>query len=133
MGFASCSFLYKFNVTQKNREEKRCKASIFFSVNVYLVDYRKLIIAVNIVEPAMAISINQTTTLVTLENVLVFLSFIDSTHPYSLLTLVYIVLQKSATKILQKVSFFKPSNDKNTCYCCDNCNPKKGICSIGEG
>ncbi|OJG75494.1 hypothetical protein RV12_GL001297 [Enterococcus quebecensis] len=37
--------------------------------------------AVNTVEPAMAISINQTTIFVTLEKVLVFLSFIDSTHP----------------------------------------------------
>ncbi|OJG93075.1 hypothetical protein RV15_GL002209 [Enterococcus silesiacus] len=42
-----------------------------------IIDYLKLIIAVNIVEPAMAININQTTTLVTFEKVLVFLLFID--------------------------------------------------------
>ncbi len=59
-------------------------------------------IAVKIVEPAMAISINQTTILVTLEKVLVFLSFIDYTHPYSLLSLVYIVLLKSATRNFTK-------------------------------
>lgn len=69
---------------------------------VYLVDYPKLIIAVKIVEPAMAISINQTTTLVTLEKVLVFLSFIDYTHPYSLLLTVYLLLSKSATRNFTK-------------------------------
>ncbi len=69
---------------------------------VYLVDYPKLITAVKIVEPAMAISINQTTIFVTLENVLVFLSFIDHTHPYSLLPTVYILLLKSATRNFTK-------------------------------
>jgi hypothetical protein len=72
------------------------------SVYVYLVDYLILMIAVNNVEPAIAISINQTTTLVTLEKVLVFLSFIDLTHPYTLLSLVYNLLTKSATRNFTK-------------------------------
>lgn len=87
---------------QKSGKKNDVRHRSFFPLNVYLVDYRKLIIAVKIVEPAMAISINQTTTLVTLENVLVFLSFIDYTHPYSLLSLVYNVLPKSATRNFTK-------------------------------
>ncbi|MEI5994854.1 hypothetical protein A5880_002441 [Enterococcus sp. 4G2_DIV0659] len=44
--------------------------------------YLMLMTAVKIVEPAMAISINQTTTLVTFEKVLDFLSFNDYTSLY---------------------------------------------------
>lgn len=69
-----------------------------------LFDYPKLMIAVKIVDPAMAISINQTTILVTLEKVLVFLLFTDYTHPYTLLSIVYNLFIKSATRNFTKGS-----------------------------
>lgn len=44
-----------------------------------------LITAVNIVDPIIAININQTTVLVTLEKVLLFFLFIDFTRPLLLI------------------------------------------------